>query len=97
MIRNYDDWEIYEGMSEGSGASEKIWLYLPETGDIGLFKFPKTYSNSDIITTEHISEKIASEICKLLQIKCAKVEIGQRESREGSMSYIINKNNKTFL
>ena len=26
QIMNFDSWNIYEGASEGSGRSEKIWL-----------------------------------------------------------------------
>lgn len=94
MIINYDNWKAYGGMSEGSGASEKIWLEEPETGEIGVFKYPKYFSNSDFITTEHISEKIASEFGKLIGIDCATVEIGKRNLRLGSMSYLINRKNE---
>lgn len=40
-MKDFSFWEEYEGSSEGSGRSEKIWLQNPDTGQIGLFKFKK--------------------------------------------------------
>ena len=53
-IRDYSHWEEYKDNSMGSGRSEKIWLSYKN--EIGLFKFPKQFSDKNI-TTEHISEK----------------------------------------
>ena len=39
-VINFDSWNVYNGASEGSGRSEKIWL-ISDTGEIGLFKYPK--------------------------------------------------------
>ena len=52
-MKDFSFWEQYEGTSEGSGRSEKIWLINPDTNQIGLFKFKK-----DKETTDHISECI---------------------------------------
>lgn len=82
-MTNFDAWVPTEGFPEGSGRSEKIWLASPE-GQVGLFKFPK--SNQ---TTEHVSERLACTLGKLLEVKCAEVEIGTREGRIGSMSYLL--------
>lgn len=91
MIIDYSSWSIYEGASEGSGRSEKEWLYNDETDEIGLFKFTKTEE-----TTEHISEKLASQLAGLIGLECARVEIGKYDNRIGSMSYRINEDN-SFL
>lgn len=40
-MRDFSFWEEYEGTSEGSGRSEKIWRQNPDTGQTGLFKFKK--------------------------------------------------------
>lgn len=56
----------------------------PDTGQIGLFKFKK-----DIETTDHVSECIAYDPAKLIELPCAKFEIGSYKGREGSMSYNI--------
>lgn len=74
----------YEGASEGSGRSEKLWLMNPDTGQIGLFKFKK-----DMATTDHVSECIAYDLASLIGLSCARFEIGTYRSREGSMSYNI--------
>ena len=91
-MKDFSFWEEYEGASEGSGRSEKIWLQNPDTGQTGLFKFKK-----DIGTTDHVSECIAYEIAKLLEIPCAKFELGIYHGREGSMSYNIIKNSNQSL
>ena len=92
MFIDFSSWLEYEGASEGSGRSEKIWLSNPSNGDIGLFKFPKTEH-----TTEHISEKIAADIAKLIDIECMRVVLGQFDSREGSFSYRINREDENLV
>jgi len=52
-VKDFSYWCEYEGASEGSGRSKKIWLINPDNGQTGLFKFKK-----DIETTDHISECI---------------------------------------
>ena len=61
-MKNFSNWKEYEGTSEGSGRSEKIWLQNPDNGKTGLFKFKK-----DLETTDHISEKYLLEKCKMLE------------------------------
>lgn len=83
-MKDFSTWEVYEGIAEGSGRSEKIWLQNPQTGKLGLFKFKK-----DSYTTDHISECIAYKIAELLAIPCARFELGKYNGREGSISYNI--------
>lgn len=83
-MKDFSFWKEYEGASEGSGRSEKLWLMNPDTGQIGLFKFKK-----DTETTDHVSECIAYELAKLIGLSCARFEIGSYKGREGSMSYNI--------
>jgi len=92
MFKDFSDWVIYDGAHEGSGRSEKIWLEQPTDHQIGLFKFKK-----DMGTKDHVSEKIASDLGTLLELPCAQVEIGIYENREGSMSYLINKDNEELV
>ena len=91
-MKDFSFWEEYEGASEGSGRSEKIWLQNPDTGQTGLFKFKK-----DVGTTDHVSECIAYEIAQLLEIPCAKFELGMYHGREGSMSYNIIEDSNQIL
>lgn len=92
MIKDFSSWIEYEGASEGSGRSEKIWLVNQENGEVGLFKFRKTE-----FTTEHLSEKISMQLAKLLNIECMKVDIGSYEDRIGSLSYRINKKDENLI
>lgn len=90
-VINFDNWIENDKLQVyGSGASEKIWLENPITGEKGLFKYPKIRPNQTI-TGEFWAEKLASEIGKLLNIECAKVDIGTYKGRLGSMSYNIIK------
>lgn len=92
-MKDFSFWEEYKGTSEGSGRSEKIWLQNPDTGQIGLFKFKK-----DKGTTDHVSECIAYDLSCLLDIPCAKFELGTYNDREGSISYnIIQKNDEILI
>lgn len=91
-MKDFSHWIEYEGASEGSGTSEKIWLKNPETNEIGLFKYKK-----DIFTTDHISECLSYQLAKLIDIPCAKFEIGKYFKREGSMSYNIIEKPKQAL
>ena len=75
-VKKFDKWlEDTEYGKFGSGASEKIWLVNPETNERGLFKFPKIKSDGKI-TGEYWAEKLATEIGKLINVECAKVDIG---------------------
>lgn len=83
-MKDFSYWKEYEGASEGSGRSEKIWLRNPDTNQTGLFKYKK-----DVGTTDHASECIACDLAELVGIPCAKFEMGTFCEREGSISYNI--------
>ena len=89
-VINFDSWKVYDGASEGSGRSEKVWL-ISDTGEIGLFKYPKIDPQVQMETTEHISEHLAHQLGNILKVPTAKVDIGMREGRIGSMSYLVRK------
>lgn len=85
--------EDIEAGKYGSGASKKIWLINPDTKEKGLFKFPKVKDKEKgIITGEYWAEKLATEIGKLIDIKCATVDIGTYKRKIWSMSYNILEN-----
>ena len=77
-VKNFDSWiEDTESGKFGSGASEKVWLINSETNEKGLFKFPKVKDKEKgIITGEYWAEKLATEIGKLIDVECARVDIG---------------------
>lgn len=92
MVKDFNSWVEYEGASEGSGRSEKIWLVNPKNGEVGLFKFTKSE-----YTMEHLSEKIAADIAQLINIRCMKVDIGTYNSRKGCLGYLINKSGEDLI
>ena len=94
-IIGFEDWKIYEGFAEGSGRGEKIWL-CSDTGEIGLFKFPKIDPAAMSITTEYISEHMAYQIGQIIGVETARVDIGVRNQRIGCMSYLLNKPEETI-
>lgn len=94
-VVDFSAWKEYDGFAEGSGRSEKIWL-ISETGQIGLFKYPKIDPEDGKETTEHISEHLAHQLGKILEIPTATVDIGFRDKRIGSMSYLVRKNDEAL-
>ncbi len=99
-IVDFSDWKPYDGASEGSGRSEKEWL-ISEDGTIGLFKYPKVHPGENDYehneTTEHISEHIAYQLGNILDVATAKVDIGVRNGRIGSMSYLVCEDAETLV
>lgn len=95
-VVDFNTWNVYDGSSEGSGRSEKVWL-ISDTGEIGLFKYPKIDPTDLKETTEHISEHLAHQLGKVLGVPTAKVEIGFRDGRIGSMSYLVPQNNEALV
>ncbi len=91
-MKDFSYWQKYEGLSEGSGRSEKLWLINPDTNQTGLFKYKK-----DAETTDHVSECIASDLAALIGIPCARFEIGRFCGREGSISYNIAEHGRMAL
>lgn len=99
-VKKFDNWlEDNASGKFGSGASEKIWLVNPNTNEKGLFKFPKVKDQEKGTTTgEYWAEKLASEIGKMIDVKCADVDIGTYNGRVGSMSYnILKKQGDSFF
>lgn len=82
---NVDKWIVYEGAAYGSGTSEQKWIINPENMQIALFKEKK-----DEYTTDNISEKIASDIAKKLNLRCARIDLATRDGKQGIISYRIN-------
>jgi hypothetical protein len=91
-MKDFSNWVVYDGASEGSGRSEKIWIQNPYSNKIGLFKYTKSDK-----TTDNFSECIAYKIAKILSIPCAIYEIGKYDSRLGSISYNILNNPNDIL
>lgn len=99
-IFDFSQWQKPEGLSEGSGASEKIWLQSPDGTQTGLFKFPKTRNYSgkpETTSTEHVSEWLASQLGKIWGIPCAEVKLGNYHGRKGSLSVLITDNKEEHL
>lgn len=90
-MKDFSYWCEYEGASEGSGRSEKIWLINPDNGQTGLFKLKK-----DTETTDHVSECIAYNLASILDIPCARFDLGTYQGKVGSMSYNIVKEGMLF-
>jgi len=92
---DFNDW-IKVDDSYGSGASEKIILQDTNTGKKGIFKFPKKHSNGEI-TGEYWAESLAYEIATIIEIPCAKIDMGIYRGRRGSMSYIFLKQDDVLI
>lgn len=95
-IKDFNDWEVYEGIPEGSGRSEKIWIRSKE-GAIGLFKYPKMDPQTNKPTYEHVSEHLASRIGEVLNVETARVDLGIRDGRQGCLSYLLNDQQEAII
>lgn len=81
-VNDFSDWTIEK--LPVSGIREKLWLSNPVTGEIGLFKFPRTKYTGD-----YWAEKLAYELGMLASIEIANTELGIFKGRKGSFSYNI--------
>ena len=95
-IKNFDAWHEYDGFSEGSGRSEKVWL-ISDDKTIGLFKYPKIDPVVNGPTSEHVSEHLAHQLGKVLGVSTACVDIGTRDGRIGCMSYLVCDSGETLV
>lgn len=92
MYKDFGNWETYDGFSYGSGTSNQEWIISNKTGQIGLFKERKTE-----FTTDNFSEKIASQIAKIIGIECAEIDLAIRDNRIGVVSYKINSDTENII
>lgn len=93
MYKNFSDWKKYDGFSYGSGSSLQEWIVNPRDGQIGLFKDRKAED-----TTDNISEKIASEIARVIGLPAAKVDLAIWENtRIGMISYKVNGKSENLI
>jgi hypothetical protein len=83
-IIDVSNWEIFD---EGKGYSESYWLINPETRERALFKIPKYNSYYDCYGGSHWSEKIVSELGKILGFKMPDIDLAIYEQKQGCISY----------
>lgn len=92
MYKDFSEWDLYDGFLFGSGTSKQEWIVNRENGNIGLFKDRKSEQ-----TTDNFSEKIASEIAKIIGLPCAKIDLATRNDRVGMVSYKINSESENII
>ncbi len=69
---------------ENRGVNEKLWINVE--GRPALFKRTQIRDNGTH-TNAHYGEAFVSQMCRLLDYKCAEVEIAQRNGEIGCISY----------
>lgn len=75
-------WEVYSDETEGQ--EEKWWLIDPVTSRRWLFKPPVV--KNGVQQGEDWAERVSTELAHALGVPCARVELGVRDGRRGSMS-----------
>lgn len=85
-------WDVENKFLDTSGRSEKVWISNKEFDKIGLFKYPKTD-----FTYEHISEHLAYQIAKIMNIECAESVLGIFNNRKGSLSMLVNSEDEDLI
>lgn len=81
-VLDVSGWQVVD--EEAIGLDEKEWLRDPKTEQAWLFK-PVT-EHATWVQGEDWSEKLASELGRLLGVPCARVELARRRGRRGAVS-----------
>ena len=81
VIEVQEDWVVDE---EWMGTKTKFWVSIPPDGDIWLFKHSRV--SGHVFAGEHWSEKLASEIAKVIGVPCADVELACFNGQPGCLS-----------
>lgn len=72
--------------SEERGVNEKEWLENPETHQGALYKETQIKDNGESTYADY-AESIVSDICNLLGIPCASIDLVVRDGKKGCISY----------
>lgn len=84
MRKDISSWKIAH--SEDRGVNKKVWVTDPEKGKEALYKETQIKDNSES-TYADFAESIVSDLCKLLGVSCAEVDLVQRDGQKGCISY----------
>lgn len=84
MRKDISSWEVAH--SEDRGVNKKVWVTDPEKGKEALYKETQIKDNSES-TYADFAESIVSDLCKLLDVPCAEVDLVQRDGQKGCISY----------
>lgn len=84
MRKDISTWEVAH--SEDRGVNKKVWVTDPEKGREALYKETQIKDNSES-TYADFAESIVSDICALLDVPCAEVDLVERDGQNGCISY----------
>lgn len=84
MRKDISSWEVAH--SEDRGVNKKMWVTDPEKGKEALYKETQIKDNSES-TYADFAESIVSDLCKLLGVPCAEVDLAKRDGKNGCISY----------
>lgn len=84
MRKDISTWEISH--SEDRGVNKKVWVNDPDEEKEALYKETQIKDNSES-TYADFGESIVSDICALLKIPCAKIELVEKDGKRGCISY----------
>lgn len=84
MRKDVSNWEsIHE---EYRGINKKEWLRDPVSGRTALFKETQIKSNSESTYADY-GESLVADICKILNVSCAEIELVTKNGILGCISY----------
>lgn len=72
--------------AEDRGVNEKEWIIDPITNQDALFKATQIKDDGTSTYADY-AESIVSDICELLHVPCAKIELVRRNGVDGCLSY----------
>lgn len=84
MRKDISAWEISH--SEDRGVNKKVWVNDPDEEKEALYKETQIKDNSES-TYADFGESIVSDICALLTVPCARIELVEKDGKKGCISY----------
>lgn len=72
--------------AEDRGVNEKEWIIEPESGQDALFKATQIKDDGTSTYADY-AESIVADICALLDVPCAEIELVTRNGVDGCLSY----------
>ena len=94
MRKDISNWRVTH--SEERGVNAKEWLEDPDTKKEALYKETQIKDDGESTHADY-AESIVSDICNLLGIPCAQIDLVEKNGKEGCVSYNFCEENDELI